>query len=416
MVKIDSLLNNCISSSEIYIYGDGEVGRLTRVYLQENGIEIKAFLTSNEPINSVVLGASVHKIDEIELYDNQLIIICMHKMWWNSVSKMLIDKDFTNFFIVDDSIRIEMENAVEYAEEYDEINKKINVLLYHRVQNDIGPYTIVVNERNFENQLAYISQTYNILNCNEEWDNVSRTSVALTFDDGYGDFFLKAYPLLKKYSIPATVFIATAGIDNNNEFWWDKLEQIIGHNKLPEFLSTSGHKYCVKDYNDRKELINVIRDDVIDNTYKDRDAEIKKLIAQVDDSLPDRIANRTMSKTEIELLAKDPLITIGAHTVNHILCDKEDFGIQYNEIKESKEQLESIINCDVNLFAYPNGNIGDRTREILEQLKFSRAFTCEHACIDFIDRKYDIPRNPVLNWDKKDLNRKFRGMWFTSKL
>ena len=62
--------------------------------------------------------------------------------------------------------------------------------------------------------------------------------MAITFDDGYANNLYQAKPLLEKYQIPATVFVATDYLEKPREFWWDELERIILQTaKLPEELA-----------------------------------------------------------------------------------------------------------------------------------------------------------------------------------
>lgn len=57
----------------------------------------------------------------------------------------------------------------------------------------------------------------------QEKQPIDPNSVALTFDCGYQDFYTNAYPLLKAYRVPATVFLPTAFIGTDNLFWPDKI-------------------------------------------------------------------------------------------------------------------------------------------------------------------------------------------------
>ena len=44
-----------------------------------------------------------------------------------------------------------------------------------------------------------------------------------TFNDGYKDVYLNAYPILKKFSIPATIFLPTSCIDTGEVLWHDRV-------------------------------------------------------------------------------------------------------------------------------------------------------------------------------------------------
>src|SRR5208337_3626171 len=60
--------------------------------------------------------------------------------------------------------------------------------------------------------------------------SVNKQKIAvLTFDDGYRDFYVKAFPILKQYRLPATVFLITDSIDRTKPF--DELYPYSMHKK-----------------------------------------------------------------------------------------------------------------------------------------------------------------------------------------
>lgn len=69
--------------------------------------------------------------------------------------------------------------------------------------------------KNFEKQLKYLQKNnFTILKLSELFERLNSgkpisNCVCLTFDDGYKDNVDFAYPLLKKYKIPATIFVST---------------------------------------------------------------------------------------------------------------------------------------------------------------------------------------------------------------
>ena len=53
-------------------------------------------------------------------------------------------------------------------------------------------------------------------------------AVLLTFDDAYRDFAVNAWPTLKQYGLPATLFVPTAYAGSQpQEFWWDRLYRAL---------------------------------------------------------------------------------------------------------------------------------------------------------------------------------------------
>lgn len=58
-----------------------------------------------------------------------------------------------------------------------------------------------------------------IVNCHFSIFNSSRW-VCITFDDGYRDNYLLAYPVLKRLGVPFTVYVTSGFIDNRLPMWW----------------------------------------------------------------------------------------------------------------------------------------------------------------------------------------------------
>ena len=414
---LETVLEKC-KNNHIYIYGDGSDGRLTRIFLYEQNIDVEGFVVTGSPRRKELMGLPVISLTEIPVEArNSLFFICMNKSWYEQASDNLEKIGCSNHLFVDNALRKSFLENVQFAHVFEDVEKgkHINTLLYHRVESLRTVSSLIVNARNFEEQLLFIKDNYDVLRADENWSGINRKSVVLTFDDGYVDFYKNAYPLLKKYNIPATVFVATGNIGTTNEFWWDRLERFIYEASLPECLSVKGRRYIVSHYPDKEELMDDIHDQIIVMHYEDRDNALDELGRQLNVKETVRERYRTMNSDEIVTLSKDPLITIGAHTVSHVLCDCEDADCQKREIEASKLSLEKITGKEINLFAYPNGNVGKDTRGILEELGFKRAFTCVNGCVSNDEMKYDIPRCPVLNWPAEQNAKWFRGMWQTGK-
>ena len=73
---------------------------------------------------------------------------------------------------------------------------------------------------------------------------------------------------------------------------------------------------------------------------------------------------------ELQRLAKDPLCTIGAHTVSHPKLNELTYKEQYKEIAQSKQDLESLLGKEIKHFSFPHGAHNDDTLRICNQLGF----------------------------------------------
>jgi peptidoglycan/xylan/chitin deacetylase (PgdA/CDA1 family) len=105
---------------------------------------------------------------------------------------------------------------------------RLPVLMYHGIseEEDVGRhayYRTVTSPRVFEEQMAYLSRSgYSALGVHEIGDRVNgcrgtSALVALTFDDGYQDFYINAFPVLKKYGLTATVFLPSRFIGHERQ-------------------------------------------------------------------------------------------------------------------------------------------------------------------------------------------------------
>jgi peptidoglycan/xylan/chitin deacetylase (PgdA/CDA1 family) len=117
-------------------------------------------------------------------------------------------------------------------------------LMYHHVQipeaaKKKNQVALTVRTADFIAQMQYLKdKAYNVismqdlLNFFEQGVKPSPKSVLLTFDDGYDDFYTDAYPILREFNYPATVFIPTGLMNNTGYLTWDKISEMAGNRIL----------------------------------------------------------------------------------------------------------------------------------------------------------------------------------------
>lgn len=95
------------------------------------------------------------------------------------------------------------------------------ILAYHRVLPETSGVTLAVSCADFERQLQYLlKKKYTFVRL-KEYLSAKGNVCAVTFDDGYADNYYYAWPILKKYDIPATIFLTTDYIGRHKPFYWD---------------------------------------------------------------------------------------------------------------------------------------------------------------------------------------------------
>jgi peptidoglycan/xylan/chitin deacetylase (PgdA/CDA1 family) len=207
-----------------------------------------------------------------------------------------------------------------------------------------------------------------------------RRFVCLTLDDGYRDNLRYAYPILKKYEAPFTIYIPTSFPDHVGDLWWMTLEAAIARNPRIGLVmdgkdrsfdcSTTETKYALFDHiywwlrriDDEDEMRRVVRD----------------LGARYGVDAAEFCADECMTWSELGELAADPLAMIGAHTVNHIMLKKAPDDVARTEMRMGSATIEAALGIKPRHFAYPVGDrtsAGPRDFRIAAQLGFATAVT-----------------------------------------
>lgn len=119
----------------------------------------------------------------------------------------------------------------------------VSILMYHSI--GFNNKFSTVSPEDFEAQLKFLNEhKYKILTLEEvfnrkETDALPEQSVVITFDDGYRDFYTTAFPLLKKYSVPASLFVVTDHIGGTMQTRQGQVFPIVSKEEILE-LQQSG--------------------------------------------------------------------------------------------------------------------------------------------------------------------------------
>lgn len=114
-------------------------------------------------------------------------------------------------------------------------DKTIMCFVYHRFGDSRYP-TTNVSVKDFESHLNWLTRDdFSFLNFSDaitylQSDEPARKIAVITIDDGYTSFFKNGLPLLKKYKVPATVFINTETVDGGDYMDWSELKTAMKNN------------------------------------------------------------------------------------------------------------------------------------------------------------------------------------------
>jgi len=207
-----------------------------------------------------------------------------------------------------------------------------------------------------------------------------RRFVCITFDDGYRDNLEYAYPILKKYQVPFAIYVATGFTDRVGEMWWLALEQVVAETEMLGlqidgqdrwFNCRSAHEKQAAYQYIYWWLRSLKTEDEIRAVVRDLSARY-----QIDTSR--YCEDLCMTWQELAALAEDPLVTIGAHTVNHVMLAKVPERSARAELENSRDVIEAALGVRPQHFAYPVGDptsAGPREFKIAAELGYKTAVT-----------------------------------------
>ncbi|MEZ7893441.1 MAG: polysaccharide deacetylase family protein [Candidatus Wallbacteria bacterium] len=218
-------------------------------------------------------------------------------------------------------------------------NNYAAILMYHHIGDPppgVKLWALYVSRLNFTFQMWYLKTSgFNVIPLSELRGMVASGkklppyTVALTFDDGFCDFYNNAAPILEKYKLPATVFMVSDQIGKTAD--WEDIH-LTGTDRL-------------------------------------------------------------MNNDELAELLKNPLIEIAPHTKNHKKLPKLNYEQAYEEINGSLKTISGITGQKCESFAAPYGEYNSETLDILRKCEIKCAVTTDNRAFDTTkDNLLEIPR------------------------
>jgi peptidoglycan/xylan/chitin deacetylase (PgdA/CDA1 family) len=211
----------------------------------------------------------------------------------------------------------------------------IPVLLYHHINPHRGD-VVTVRPEVFAAQMGYlVEHGYRFLSADELVDHVrgvrpvEEKAVVLTFDDGWLDNYLHAYPLLLRLGLKATVFVVTARTDAAS-------------------LRGCGCAYttAVPLHEEAKRLI--------------REGHAERVV---------------LDWSTVRAMAGSGLVGFHSHTVNHRPCGQLSPGELVFELTESKRSLERELGSVSPYLCWPYGSFTDHAVDVARQIGYQALFT-----------------------------------------
>jgi peptidoglycan/xylan/chitin deacetylase (PgdA/CDA1 family) len=237
----------------------------------------------------------------------------------------------------------------------------------------------------------------------------ARRFVCITFDDGYRDNKEWAYPILSRFSVPFCIYVPSAFPEHRCRLWWLALELAIARSDTVNMeiggrtLSLACADAAAKCAAFRKLYwqLRACADEAEIHRAVDR------LAAESGIDMAAETDGLCMGWDEIRALAADPLVTIGTHTVNHVMLAKASEEEARRELLDGRRAVEAQIGRPVEHLAYPYGGrdtAGEREFRLAAELGFKTAVTTRPGVLFQAHRRHmtALPRLS-LNGEYQDM-------------
>jgi peptidoglycan/xylan/chitin deacetylase (PgdA/CDA1 family) len=210
--------------------------------------------------------------------------------------------------------------------------------------------------------------------------DAGRRFVCITIDDGYRDTLQWAYPILKRHEVPFAVYIPTTFPDRLGELWWLAIEAVVARNtRITLLIDGKEEGFDCVTVAEKRHLFNQLYGWVRGFASEDElRSAVRDLSGRYQVDIRSFCEELCMSWDELAELAADPLVTIGAHTVNHVMLAKVPDKTARSEMEMSRSVIEAALGMRPNHLSYPVGDstaAGPREFRTAAELGFKTAVT-----------------------------------------
>jgi peptidoglycan/xylan/chitin deacetylase (PgdA/CDA1 family) len=292
--------------------------------------------------------------------------------------------------------------------------RKVLILAYHGftdrtahggIENNQGKH---LNADLFRSHVEYLKNHYRVISLDrliEYYTSGARIpdrTAVVTIDDGYESTYLVAYPILKEIGVPATVFLTAGFVENKEWLWSDRVEYALTATRARLLQCRIGDDAVVYDVHDGRAKLACARD--IRSRLKSVPQESRAAVVEdMERDLGRRLPGseetpaiyRPLEWRQVVEMVESGVISIGSHTVSHVILTRCTPENARKELLLSKEIIERRTGVPCRLFCYPNGQVGcfdARTRQLLLESGYTCGITTVFGVNDERSDVFELKR------------------------
>jgi glycosyltransferase involved in cell wall biosynthesis/peptidoglycan/xylan/chitin deacetylase (PgdA/CDA1 family) len=282
--------------------------------------------------------------------------------------------------------------------------------MFHRILpkgEDCYTPELATSTELFHPFLDRISENYEVISLEEfvkfirggvNSTGAKRPPCAITFDDGWRDFLVHAFPALRQRQFPATVFLPVQFIGTNRRFWQERLwyffRQRDRRQGLGAELAGVAHSFpwCPLLSTGEYQFDSVRR--LLMSRPSHEAEEFVDLLEETTGGFAIPAEPVFLGWDEVKALQQQG-ITFGSHTLSHQRLTHADPETARLEIHRSRLELEERLGAPVAGFSYPWGSATRLIRDQVKEAGYEFAVTTREAlAVGSID-PWLLPRIPI---------------------
>jgi len=262
------------------------------------------------------------------------------------------------------------------------------VLNYHRIGNAAEtPYdsgTFGPTAEQFDWEMGYVKSRFNCVGLEEALAMMTgeapvRSSLLITFDDGYLDTYRTAFPILGSHGLSATFFLPTDFIGTHRLPWWDTIAYIVKHSRKGSFRieHPRSAEFRIDRSNPSAAVFQLLRfcSETSTTSYAPL---IDELENACDCERPNGATERCFLNWDEARAMQAAGMSFGSHTHSHEVLSGLSAERQIEELNRSRAILERELDHTVDVLAYPVGRpytFNGETVAALERCGYRAAFS-----------------------------------------
>lgn len=259
------------------------------------------------------------------------------------------------------------------------------VLNYHRI-GDLTPETFQPNvsasAAMFERQMQYLARWFKVISVQDLHDwlqgrkQLPAHAALITFDDGYLDNYVNAYPILRKYNFPAVIFLTVGHIETDRPFFWDLTAYCFAHSQINHILFPDGTERSWLDEAEMQQVSKSWIESLKTLSEDEKQNWVNRLPERLGVSVPAGYFRSLMMSWEQAREMSANGVEFGGHTIHHPILTRILPARAREEMLGSVTKIGAEIGKPVTSFAYPNGMRADFNETVAQ---FAREVGCLSA-------------------------------------